>query len=206
MGGHVLRETTSRGLCGLGCPSRTSDRGGEGDCVKEGVGGEGKCQRERALERLRYYRPYAPIWDNELGRIFVARLVFGFVTRRIWFTRVEIKLILSKLHGIAQLSARRLLVLRHGPSARQPGFAMVADYDPSVHAPKLRWYVAFLATPIAAQVPAARHILAMEAPTPPRDPGEFVCTQTTAQVPLGKQHPLPDLRSHAVSFRPRTLL
>jgi hypothetical protein len=29
----VLRETTSRGLCGLGCPSRTSERGGEGDCV-----------------------------------------------------------------------------------------------------------------------------------------------------------------------------
>jgi hypothetical protein len=27
-GGHVLRETTSRGLCGLGCPSRTSERGG----------------------------------------------------------------------------------------------------------------------------------------------------------------------------------
>jgi hypothetical protein len=39
----VLRETTSRGLCGLGCPSRTSERGGEGDCVKEGGGGEGKC-------------------------------------------------------------------------------------------------------------------------------------------------------------------
>jgi hypothetical protein len=34
-GGHVLRETTSRGRCGLGCPSRTSERGGEGDCVKE---------------------------------------------------------------------------------------------------------------------------------------------------------------------------
>jgi hypothetical protein len=34
--GHVLRETTSRGLCGLVCPSRTSERGGEGDCVKEG--------------------------------------------------------------------------------------------------------------------------------------------------------------------------
>jgi hypothetical protein len=34
----VLRETTSRGLCGLGCPSRTSERGGEGDCVKEGGG------------------------------------------------------------------------------------------------------------------------------------------------------------------------
>jgi hypothetical protein len=39
-GGHVLRETTSRGLCGLVCPSRTSERGGEGDCVKEGGGGE----------------------------------------------------------------------------------------------------------------------------------------------------------------------
>jgi hypothetical protein len=27
-GGHVLRETMSRGLCGLVCPSRTSERGG----------------------------------------------------------------------------------------------------------------------------------------------------------------------------------
>jgi hypothetical protein len=43
MEGHVLRETTSRGLCGLGFPSRSSERGGEGDCVKEG--GEGKCER-----------------------------------------------------------------------------------------------------------------------------------------------------------------
>jgi hypothetical protein len=41
-GGHVLRETTSRGLCGLVCPSRTSERGGEGDCVKEGLEGEEK--------------------------------------------------------------------------------------------------------------------------------------------------------------------
>ena len=40
-GGHVLREKTSRGLCGLVCPLRTSERGGEGDCVKEGGGGEG---------------------------------------------------------------------------------------------------------------------------------------------------------------------
>ena len=32
----MLQETTSRGLCGLVCPSRTSERGGEGDCVKEG--------------------------------------------------------------------------------------------------------------------------------------------------------------------------
>ena len=28
----MLRELTSRGQCGLGCPSRTSERGGEGDC------------------------------------------------------------------------------------------------------------------------------------------------------------------------------
>jgi hypothetical protein len=39
-GGHVLRETTSRGRCELVCPSRTSERGGEGYCVKEG-GGDG---------------------------------------------------------------------------------------------------------------------------------------------------------------------
>jgi hypothetical protein len=31
MGGHVVRETTSRGLCGLGYPSRTSERW-ERDC------------------------------------------------------------------------------------------------------------------------------------------------------------------------------
>ena len=37
-GEHVLRETTSRGLCGLVCPSRTSERGGKGYCVKEGGG------------------------------------------------------------------------------------------------------------------------------------------------------------------------
>jgi hypothetical protein len=138
-----------------------------------------------------------------LGQIFVTRLVFGFVTRRIWFTRVEIKFTLSKTHDIAQLSARRLLVLRHGPSVRQPGVAIVADYDPSVHALRLRRYGAFLATPIVFKLPA-RHILAIEAPTPPRDPGEFVCTQSTAQEPLGKQHPLLDLRSYALSFRPRT--
>ena len=116
------------------------------------------------------------------------------------------KALLSKTHGIAQLSARRLLVLRLGPSARQPGVAIVADYDPSNHALKLRRYGTFLSTPIAAQAPAARHILAIETPTPPRDPGEFVCTQPTAQVPLGKRNPLPDLRSHDLSFRPRTLL
>jgi hypothetical protein len=55
-GGHVLRETTSRGLCGLVCPSRTSDRGGEGDCVKEGGGEEGESERERALGLLLCHR------------------------------------------------------------------------------------------------------------------------------------------------------
>ena len=56
-GGHVLRETTSRGLCGLVCPSRTGERGGEGDCVKEGVEGEGERKRERALGLLLGYIP-----------------------------------------------------------------------------------------------------------------------------------------------------
>jgi hypothetical protein len=48
-GGHVLRETTSRGLCGLVCPSRTSERGRKGDCVKEGGGEEGERVKERVL-------------------------------------------------------------------------------------------------------------------------------------------------------------
>ena len=51
-GGHVLRETTSRGLCGLVCPSHTSEHWGEGDHVKEGGGGEGDRERERALGLL----------------------------------------------------------------------------------------------------------------------------------------------------------
>ena len=56
-GGHVLQETTSRGLCGLVCPSRTSERGGEGDCVKEGGGGEAERERERALRLLLCHSP-----------------------------------------------------------------------------------------------------------------------------------------------------
>ncbi len=53
-GGHVLRETTSRGLCGLVCPSRTSEHGGEGYCVNQGGGEEGERERERAVKvRLR---------------------------------------------------------------------------------------------------------------------------------------------------------
>ena len=64
-GGHVLRETPSRGLCGLVCPSRTSERGGEGYSVKEGggeegsVGGsvQGRCDYSTALDiRVDPYR------------------------------------------------------------------------------------------------------------------------------------------------------
>jgi hypothetical protein len=40
----VLRETTSQDPCGLVCPSRTSERGGEGDCVKEGEGEKGSAR------------------------------------------------------------------------------------------------------------------------------------------------------------------
>jgi hypothetical protein len=54
-GRHVLRGTKSRGLCGLVCPSRTSERGGEGDCVKGGGGEERERERKRAREvRLHY--------------------------------------------------------------------------------------------------------------------------------------------------------
>jgi len=49
---HVLRETISQGLFSLVCPSRTSERGGGGDCVKEGEGEEGERERERALGLL----------------------------------------------------------------------------------------------------------------------------------------------------------
>ncbi len=41
----------SRGLCGLVCPPRTSERGEKGDCVKEGREEEGERERERALIR-----------------------------------------------------------------------------------------------------------------------------------------------------------
>jgi hypothetical protein len=51
----VLPEITKRGLCGLVCPSHTSERWGEGYCVKEGRGEEGERERERARKvRLHY--------------------------------------------------------------------------------------------------------------------------------------------------------
>jgi hypothetical protein len=56
-GGHVLRETTSRGLCGLVCPSRISERRGDGDCVNEGGEAEGERERERSLGLLLCHRP-----------------------------------------------------------------------------------------------------------------------------------------------------
>jgi hypothetical protein len=56
-GGDVLRETTSRGLCGLVCPSRTSECGGKGDCLKEEGGGEEERVKERAPGRLLCHSP-----------------------------------------------------------------------------------------------------------------------------------------------------
>ena len=40
---------TGLSLSGLVCPSRTCERGREGDCMKEGEGEEGERVRERAL-------------------------------------------------------------------------------------------------------------------------------------------------------------
>ena len=51
----MLRETTSRGLCDLVCPSCNSERGGEGYCVREEGGEEGEREREQAGKvRLHY--------------------------------------------------------------------------------------------------------------------------------------------------------
>ena len=55
-GGHVLRETTSRGQCELVCPSRTNERGGEEYCVKGGGGEKGERERERAGRVRLHYR------------------------------------------------------------------------------------------------------------------------------------------------------
>jgi hypothetical protein len=38
----ITVDTASRSLCGLVCPSRTSERGGQGDCVNEEGGEEGE--------------------------------------------------------------------------------------------------------------------------------------------------------------------
>ena len=60
-GGHVLRETTSRRLSGLVCPSRIRERGGLGGILRsvKGGGEEGERERERAVKvRLRYSLGY----------------------------------------------------------------------------------------------------------------------------------------------------
>jgi hypothetical protein len=44
-------------MCGLVCPSRSSKRGGKGDCVKEGGGEEGERVKEGALGRLLCHSP-----------------------------------------------------------------------------------------------------------------------------------------------------
>jgi len=51
---HKLQRTTSRDLCGLVCPSRITERGGKGDCVKERGGEEGEREREHALGVFRF--------------------------------------------------------------------------------------------------------------------------------------------------------
>jgi hypothetical protein len=48
---NSYNQPTNR-LCGLNCPSCTNERGGKGDCVKEGGGEEGERERERALGLL----------------------------------------------------------------------------------------------------------------------------------------------------------
>jgi hypothetical protein len=68
-GAHVLPETTSRGLCGLVCPSRTIERGGEGDYVKEGGGGEGKREWEVAAKLVKLEPPQSHA-DFPIFRIF----------------------------------------------------------------------------------------------------------------------------------------
>ena len=58
-GGHVLRETTSRGQCELVGPSRTNERWGEGYCVQGGGEEEGERERECAGRvRLHYSLGY----------------------------------------------------------------------------------------------------------------------------------------------------
>jgi hypothetical protein len=47
MPGLMERETTSRGLNGLGCPSRTSERTDDRDVTPRGGGGGGGGGRRR---------------------------------------------------------------------------------------------------------------------------------------------------------------
>jgi hypothetical protein len=76
----VLRGTTSRGLCGLVCPSRTSERGGEGYCVKGGGGEEGERERERAGTREEpgtltqggaLFSLVPLVWTKSILRVFI---------------------------------------------------------------------------------------------------------------------------------------
>jgi hypothetical protein len=67
-GGPWLGETKSRGQCELVCPSRTSERGGEGYCVKGGGGEEGERERERAGRVRLHYSLWTLDWILRLIR------------------------------------------------------------------------------------------------------------------------------------------
>jgi hypothetical protein len=59
-----MRGTTSRGMRGLVCPSRTSERGGKGFCVKEGWREpcEGVCEEKCAKLVTR-----TKVWTLDFG-------------------------------------------------------------------------------------------------------------------------------------------
>jgi len=102
-GGHVLRETTSRGLCGLVCPSRTSERGGEGYCVKEG--GE-----EKGSAILKAFSAFFPITlqrkkyetKKQFTEVSPSSDIFDFkkITRKICRVRLCETLTIQPLQGM----------------------------------------------------------------------------------------------------------
>jgi hypothetical protein len=96
----VLRETTSRGLCGLVCPSRTSERGGEGDCVKERGGSPKFWRRKKKTWRLS-------------GTLYLCFAVSGLATgQRGWHTA----------YGAERLRPRKSVAPERSSRVSSPGF------------------------------------------------------------------------------------
>jgi len=71
-GGHVLRETTSRGLGGQVCPSRTCERGEKGDCVKEGEGVNGSIMTTRVPRPTSFWRVFGSA--SKKKKIYIGRI------------------------------------------------------------------------------------------------------------------------------------